>query len=87
MLEFDKVGKTYSSSKFNIKDISFTLGEREIVGLIGRNCTGKSTILKMANQLVTKDSEKIKALKEAITSDVVKDFINTKLEGHAKPAF
>lgn len=34
-----------------------------------------------------KDSEKIKALKEAITSDVVKDFINTKLEGHAKPAF
>ena len=34
-----------------------------------------------------KDGEKIKALKEAITSDVVKDFINTKLEGHAKPAF
>ena len=34
-----------------------------------------------------KDSEKIKVLKEAITSDVVKDFINTKLEGHAKPAF
>lgn len=34
-----------------------------------------------------KDSEKIKALKEAITSDIVKDFINTKLEGHAKPAF
>lgn len=59
MLEFNKVGKTYSSSKFNIKDISFTLGEREIVGLIGRNGTGKSTILKMANQLVTKDSGEI----------------------------
>lgn len=34
-----------------------------------------------------KDSDKIKTLKEAITSEIVKDFINNKLKGHAKPAF
>ena len=34
-----------------------------------------------------KDSDKIKILKEAITSEIVKDFINNKLKGHAKPAF
>ena len=33
------------------------------------------------------DSDKIKALKESITSDTVKSFINTNLKGHAKPAF
>ncbi|MDO4604805.1 MAG: ATP-binding cassette domain-containing protein [Helcococcus sp.] len=59
MLEFNKVSKTYNTSKFNINDISFVLGEKEILGLIGRNGTGKSTILKMANKLVTKDCGQI----------------------------
>lgn len=59
MLEFNKVTKTYSTSKFNMKDISFVLGKKEILGLIGRNGTGKSTLLKMANKLVEKDSGQI----------------------------
>lgn len=34
-----------------------------------------------------KDSDAVKALKEALTSDEIRNFIDTELKGHAKPAF
>lgn len=59
MLEFKDVSKSYNDEKFNIRNISFSIKKKEIVGLVGRNGTGKSTILKMSNLLVRNDSGNI----------------------------
>lgn len=55
LLEFKNVRKEYPVSNFSIKNINFRLNEGEVLGLIGRNGSGKSTILKLANKLVDLD--------------------------------
>lgn len=46
MLTADKVSKTYGEKKL-FDQISFTIGEKERIGLIGVNGTGKSSLLKI----------------------------------------
>lgn len=58
-LEFIKVKKEYKASDFSLDEISFKLDKKEVIGLIGQNGSGKSTILKMANQLVKQDAGQI----------------------------
>ncbi|EPT67781.1 ABC transporter ATP-binding protein [Streptococcus agalactiae CCUG 38383] len=53
------VGKIFPKSQFRLDDISFNIEEGEIVGLIGSNGTGKSTILKMINGLIPYDKGNI----------------------------
>ncbi|MGR1412411.1 ATP-binding cassette domain-containing protein, partial [Streptococcus agalactiae] len=52
IIELKSVGKIFPKSQFRLDDISFNIEEGEIVGLIGSNGTGKSTILKMINGLI-----------------------------------
>lgn len=42
-----------------MKNISFTINEGRIVGLLGKNGTGKSTLIKLINDLLTVDSGEI----------------------------
>ncbi len=40
-------GKVYAKNYFALNDVSFEVGKGEIVGIVGRNGSGKSTILKI----------------------------------------
>lgn len=68
ILEFSNVKKQYKKSNFNIENISFSLSEGEVIGLIGRNGSGKSTILKLANKLIDKDAGEIRYLGKSLNS-------------------
>lgn len=56
-------------------------------GLIFEPESDKTFAISLVAREDNKDSEKIKTLKELINSEKVKEFINTKLKGHAVPAF
>ncbi|SFB25769.1 MULTISPECIES: ABC-F family ATP-binding cassette domain-containing protein [unclassified Bacillus (in: firmicutes)] len=58
MLTADKVSKTYGEKKL-FDQISFTIGEKERVGLIGVNGTGKSSLLKIIAGVDFPDSGEI----------------------------
>lgn len=55
IIALKKVGKIFPKAQFKLEHISFNIQEGEIVGLIGSNGTGKSTILKMINGLMSYD--------------------------------
>ena len=42
-----------------LKDVSFSVGEREVVGLIGKNGAGKSTLLKILSRITEPTSGEI----------------------------
>jgi len=52
ILKFDNAGFSYEKEKTFIKDISFSIGNGEFVGLLGANGSGKSTILKLASGIL-----------------------------------
>ncbi len=58
MLEVNHVQKSYKR-KIAVDDISFTLKEGEVLGLLGANGVGKSTTLSMIATLVKPDSGEI----------------------------
>lgn len=47
ILTVNNVGKTYRKSGFKIKDLAFSLSEKQIVGLVGENGNGKTTLLRL----------------------------------------
>lgn len=51
ILEFKSVSKSYGSKKA-LRDVSFSIGAGKIVGLLGTNGSGKSTIMKIAAGLI-----------------------------------
>src|SRR5574342_822247 len=55
MITIENVTKTYGEKEL-FKGISFTIGERERVGLIGVNGTGKSSLLKIVAGIDQPDS-------------------------------
>lgn len=56
IVKLKNVSKKYENSKFKIENINFEINKKEAIGIIGKNGTGKSTILKMINGLVETDS-------------------------------
>ena len=66
MLELDNISKIYKVGTFGGKelravcDVSFDIGEKEVISLIGESGSGKSTIGKMILRLVSTDSGRIK---------------------------
>lgn len=47
VLEVNGVGKKYARSGFTISDLSFDLYSRQIIGLVGENGNGKTTLLRL----------------------------------------
>ena len=56
-LQLDNVDKTYRG--FALRDVSFQLPRGHIMGLIGANGAGKTTILKLIMNLIRRDSGRI----------------------------
>ena len=53
MLKVENVSKYLGS--FRLKDISFELPDGYILGVIGENCAGKTTLLRLLAGLYTED--------------------------------
>lgn len=59
IISLNKVAKKYENANFSLQDVSFAVNKKEVIGIIGQNGTGKSTILKMLNGLVPYDNGEI----------------------------
>lgn len=58
LLEVERLSKSFGGLKA-IKDLSFHLDEKEILGLIGPNGAGKSTVLNLITNSISLDSGRI----------------------------
>jgi cell division transport system ATP-binding protein len=47
MINFDKVSKIYSDDSIALDEVSFSVGPKEFVSIVGASGAGKSTLLKM----------------------------------------
>ena len=56
IVQLKNVSKQYKDANFKLENISFDINKKEVIGIIGRNGTGKSNILKMINGIVSYDS-------------------------------
>lgn len=59
ILEMINIEKSYKETNFILKDINLQLYRNEIVGIVGENGAGKSTILKLIAGLIEYDKGKI----------------------------
>ena len=66
-LMLKNVSKAYEN--FQLKNISFTLPEGTIMGIIGENGAGKSTIINCIMDLVKRDSGEITVLGQQMNKD------------------
>lgn len=55
LLECRNINKSYGKKKI-LKDINLVIPRGKIIGLLGKNGTGKSTLIKLINDLLTPDS-------------------------------
>lgn len=55
LLKIENLSKKYDK-KYILKDIDLTIPRGKIIGLLGKNGTGKTTLIKLINDLLTKDS-------------------------------
>lgn len=58
LLKCINVNKSFGDKKV-LEDVNLTIGKGKIIGLLGKNGTGKSTLIKSINDLLTIDSGKI----------------------------
>lgn len=76
LIQLKNIYKIYKKSNFKLEDISFNINKKEVIGIIGQNGTGKSTILKMINGIVSYDNGEIlykgKSIKEMTNSELRK---------------
>lgn len=59
IMSFNKVSKQYHKAEFFLDSITFDIEKKEVLGLIGKNGSGKSTILKMASALIPYENGEI----------------------------
>ena len=65
ILTIKKLNKSYGETKV-LKNINLKIKPGKIVGLLGKNGTGKSTLIKLINDLLTPDSGEILVNGESI---------------------
>ena len=58
LLEYKNVSKIFLKKEV-LKDINLKISSGKIIGLFGKNGSGKTTILKLANDLLTPDCGEI----------------------------
>src|SRR3954454_9327163 len=58
-LEVDNVVKVYGGT-FALRGVSFSIGPREIHGLVGENGAGKSTLVRIVTGVEKKDSGEVR---------------------------
>ncbi len=58
LLECKNISKSYEKNLV-LKDINFTITKNKIIGLLGKNGTGKTTLIKIINGLLIPDSGEI----------------------------
>ena len=58
LLKCQNVSKSFGNKQI-LKDINLTIPKGKIIGLLGKNGTGKSTLIKLCNDLLTLDKGKI----------------------------
>ena len=66
ILNIENITKSFDGKKI-IDNISFSIKKGRIVGLLGINGSGKTTILKLINDLLTLDSGKITIMGEKVS--------------------
>lgn len=89
ILKLDKVGKRYATSNFEIKDISFSLPEGNILGFIGENGAGKTTTINCILNTIEKDSGTIKIFgREMSDEDTdIREHIGVVYDGNNFPEY
>ena len=58
LVKFINVNKSFGNKKI-LKDINLTIPRGKIIGLLGKNGTGKSTLIKLMNDLLTPTSGEV----------------------------
>ena len=58
LLECININKSFGNKKI-LKDVNLTISRGKIIGLLGKNGTGKTTLIKLINDLLTPDTGKI----------------------------
>jgi len=72
LLEITGLYKRYSTkANFAVRDINFKCGEREIVGILGHNGAGKSTILKCITGMIPISGGEVKVANYSIKEQPV----------------
>ncbi len=69
MLDVSHLSRSYGDFKA-VDEVSFSIGSGEIVGLLGHNGAGKTTIMKMLSGYLEADSGKIEIAGRDISSDL-----------------
>lgn len=64
VVEFKNVTKKYGRRKV-LDNLSFTIGENKLTGLIGRNGVGKTTLLKIMSGFIRETAGEVKVFSEA----------------------
>ncbi|MCY1152534.1 MAG: ATP-binding cassette domain-containing protein [Sphaerochaetaceae bacterium] len=59
LIRFENVYKSYDTGKVIVNDLNFSINNGEFITLIGKSGSGKTTILKLINGLLSLDSGKI----------------------------
>lgn len=65
MIEFRGVSKSFSEQKV-LNDVSFTIEEGEVFGIVGHSGAGKSTLLRCINSLETYDTGSVTVFEEEV---------------------
>ncbi len=65
VLEIKNLSKSFDDKKI-IDNVSFSIGQAKLVGLLGKNGSGKTTIIKLINDLLTIDQGDVKICGEKV---------------------
>ena len=69
VVEVSGVSKSFKSVKV-VDNVSFTIGQSEIFGMVGPNGAGKTTTIRMLMDIIKPDSGEIKILGEPINEEI-----------------